>query len=99
SSVALLFTLSLHDALPISSIGNFAFTKLMKIGILEQLQNGVIVPSKAPSIAPFTPFSLLNICFVFSGVNLLSIYENIKIRTHNRIIIFIKSYKIGRAHV
>ena len=64
----------------------------MKIGILEQLQNGVIVPSKAPSIAPFTPFSLLNICFVFSGVNLLSIYENIKIRTHNRIIIFIKSY-------
>src|SRR5699024_4917176 len=58
--------------LNVTSIGSPAFTKLINIGILEQLQNGVTVPSNAPNVAPFMPFNLLNSLFVFSGVNLLS---------------------------
>lgn len=39
----------------------------INIGILEQLQKGVIVPSKAPIILPFIPFIPPSIFFVLSG--------------------------------
>ena len=47
--------------------GNPAEVNPIKIGILEQLQNGVIVPSSAPSIFPFIPFILPSIFLVLSG--------------------------------
>lgn len=50
--------------LNVTFIGSPAFTKLMNIGILEQLQNGVTVPSNAPNVAPFMPFNYL-IFFLF----------------------------------
>ena len=39
----------------------------INIGILEQLQNGVIVPSNAPSILPLIPFIPPRIFLVLSG--------------------------------
>ena len=39
----------------------------INIGILEQLQNGVTVPNKAPNIFPFIPLKFPRIFFVFSG--------------------------------
>lgn len=50
--------------LNVTFIGSPAFTKLMNIGILEQLQNGVTVQSNAPNVAPFMPFNYL-IFFLF----------------------------------
>lgn len=39
----------------------------INIGMLEQLQKGVIVPSNAPIMFPFIPFILPSIFFVLSG--------------------------------
>src|SRR5665647_1482373 len=39
----------------------------INIGILEQLQKGVIVPSKAPSIFPLMPLMFPRSFFVLSG--------------------------------
>jgi hypothetical protein len=47
--------------------GKPADVKPIKIGMLEQLQKGVIVPSSAPSIFPLIPFILPRIFFVLSG--------------------------------
>ena len=41
--------------LNVTFIGSPAFTKLMNIGILEQLQNGVTVPSNAAMILAEVP--------------------------------------------
>lgn len=48
-------------------IGRPADVNPMNIGILEQLQKGVIVPSNAPRIFPFMPFIFPRIFFVLSG--------------------------------
>ena len=48
-------------------IGTLADINPINIGILEQLQNGVIVPNNAPSIFPFIPLCFSNIFFVLSG--------------------------------
>ena len=48
-------------------IGRPADVNPIKIGILEQLQKGVIVPSSAPSMLPLIPFILPSIFFVLSG--------------------------------
>jgi hypothetical protein len=48
-------------------IGRPADVNPINIGILEQLQNGVMVPSSAPSILPLMPFMFPSIFFVLSG--------------------------------
>ncbi|OJG58537.1 hypothetical protein RV07_GL002888 [Enterococcus malodoratus] len=63
----------------------------MKIGILEQLQKGVTVPSKAPKILPFHPFIPPRITFVFSGGKNDCIIPIVKIKTDKRIKILIVS--------
>jgi len=52
----------------VTPTGKPALVKPMKIGIDEQEQNGVTVPSKAPMIFPGKPLNLVNIFFVLSGV-------------------------------
>jgi hypothetical protein len=47
--------------------GSPAEVKPINIGILEQLQNGVIVPSSAPRIFPFIPLIFPRSFFVLSG--------------------------------
>ena len=47
--------------------GKPAVVKPIKIGILEQLQNGVTVPISAPNRFPFYPRIPLNNTFVRSG--------------------------------
>lgn len=51
----------------ITPIGRPADAKPIKIGMLEQLQKGVIVPKSAPRIFPFIPFMPPSIFFVRSG--------------------------------
>lgn len=47
--------------------GNPALVKPIKIGTLEQEQNGVTVPSSAAIIFPVKPSKCVKIHFVFSG--------------------------------
>ena len=47
--------------------GRPAEVKPINIGILEQLQNGVIVPNNAPEILPLIPPILPRIFLVLSG--------------------------------
>lgn len=47
--------------------GNPALVKPIKIGTLEQEQNGVTVPSSAAIIFPVKPSKCVKIRFVFSG--------------------------------
>ena len=47
--------------------GSPAEVKPINIGMLEQLQKGVMVPKSAPSILPLIPFIFPSIFFVFSG--------------------------------
>ena len=49
--------------------GNPALVKPIKIGTLEQEQNGVTVPSSAAIIFPVKPSKCVKIRFVFSGGN------------------------------
>jgi hypothetical protein len=58
-------------------IGKPALVKPMKIGIEEQEQNGVTVPSNAPMIFPGKPLNLVNILLVLSGVKCDWIYDDI----------------------
>jgi hypothetical protein len=48
-------------------IGRPADVNPMKIGMLVQLQNGVIVPRRAPNMFPFMPFIWPSNFFVLSG--------------------------------
>ena len=52
----------------VTPTGNPAFVNPIKIGIEEQEQNGVTVPSRAPIILAHMPLYLDKICLVLSGV-------------------------------
>ncbi len=47
--------------------GRPAEVKPINIGMLEQLQKGVMVPNNAPKILPLIPLKLPSIFFVLSG--------------------------------
>ena len=47
--------------------GSPALVNPINIGIEEQEQNGVTVPSNAEIVAPVIPLNLVNIFLVFSG--------------------------------
>ena len=47
--------------------GRPALVNPINIGMEEQEQNGVTVPSNAEIVAPVTPLNLVNIFFVFYG--------------------------------
>lgn len=51
----------------VTPTGKPARVKPIKIGIDEQEQNGVMVPSKAPMILALIPFMRPRICLVRSG--------------------------------
>ena len=72
--------------------GNPAEVKPINIGILEQEQNGVTVPSKAPNIFPLIPPNLPNVFLVFSGGKYDWIYDIPYINTPSKINILIVSY-------
>ena len=72
--------------------GSPALVNPMKIGMDEQLQNGVTVPSSAPTTLAFSPPILPNMALVRSGGKYDCMYEMMKIRITSKIIIFIVSY-------
>ena len=73
--------------------GKPALVKPIKIGIEEQEQNGVTVPSSAPMVLAPIPWNLLMIFLLLSGGKKLWIYEMTNIKAHKRKSIFITSYK------
>lgn len=76
----------------VTPTGSPAFVNPINIGIEEQLQKGVTVPSKALKIFAFIPLKFPRIFFVLSGGKKLWIYEITKIRMDKSTIIFIVSY-------
>jgi hypothetical protein len=76
----------------VTPTGKPAFVNPIKIGIDEHEQNGVTVPKSAPIEFAPTPLCLDKIRFVLSGEKNDWIYDAIKIKTDNKIIIFITSY-------
>ena len=73
--------------------GRPALVNPMKIGIEEQEQNGVTVPSSAPIRLAQTPWNLPMIRLLRSGGKKLCIYEIKKISTQSRIVILMTSYR------
>ena len=76
----------------VTPIGNPARVKPMNRGMDEQEQNGVIVPSKAPSRFPPIPVNFPSIFLDLSGGKKLWIYDITKIRMERSTNIFTTSY-------